>query len=180
MSLFRSLQNSPATISIFHSSKLPESVALYGSLERAFYNLNEDKNQFQIDLVTKQMPTYDQFKDINSRCVSSEAAKHVLLRCYPLLADKMTQQKDTLVTMKSAGIRDDRGIRVFSPSEYEKIHEVFDELVNDKEPEFDPAHLFRAPLVVDWDQNLIACDEEGLQAILAKYSHQGAEHLALV
>lgn len=180
MSLFRSLQNSPAIISIFHSSKLPESVALYGSLEKAFYNLNGDKNQFQIDLVTKQMPTYDQFRDINSRCVNTEAAKQVLQRCYPLLQDKLTMAKDAVVTMKSAGIRNDRGVRVFSPSEYEKIHEVFDELVNEKEPEFDPAHLFRAPLVVDWDQNLIACDEEGLQAILAKYSPEGAEHLALV
>lgn len=180
MSLFRSLQNSPAIISIFHSSKLPESVALYRSLEKAYYSLNEDKNQFQIDLVTKQMPTYDQFRDINSRCVNSEAAKLVLQRCYPLLQDKLTQSKDTLVTMKSAGIRNDRGVRVFSASEYEKIHEVFDELVNEKEPEFDPAHLFRAPLVVDWDQNLIACDEEGLQAILAKYGYEGAEHLALV
>lgn len=180
MSLFRSLQSSPATISIFHSSKLPESVALYGSLEKAFYSLNEDANQFQIDLVTKQMPTYDQFKDINSRCVGTEAAKLVLLRCYPLLSDKMTKSNNKLVTMKGAGVPDHRGVKVFSASEYEKIHQVFDELVHENEPEFDPAHLFRAPLVVDWDQNMIACDEAGLQEILAKYSHQGAEELALV
>ncbi|KAF5213175.1 hypothetical protein FOB63_000434 [Clavispora lusitaniae] len=178
MSLFRSLQNSPAIISIFHNGKVPESVALYNSFEKAYHRLNDNKNQFQIDLVPKQMPTYDQFKDIYSRCVTSDSGKHVLQHCYPLLNDKMTQSKDNVVTFKSVGINNDRGVRVFSPSEYEKIHEVFDELVHEDEPEIDPSHLFRAPLVVDWDQNVIACDEEGLSALLAKYGYEDLSHLA--
>lgn len=170
MSLFKTLQNSPATISIFHNAKVPTSARVYANLEKAYYKLNENKNQFQIDLNAKQMPTYDQFKDIYLQFVHGEDSKTVLQSCYPLLSDKKTKESDQkYTTIKSLGVKTDRGFKVFSQHEYENIHEAFLSLVNEAEPEIDPSQLFRAPLLVDWDQKLIACDEEGLQAILAKY-----------
>ncbi|KAM9916678.1 hypothetical protein OXX80_013533, partial [Metschnikowia pulcherrima] len=78
MSFFRSLQNTPATISIFHNAHVPTSARVYASLERAYYKLNDDKNLFQIDLMAKAMPTYDQFKMIHSQCVHSEESKNAL------------------------------------------------------------------------------------------------------
>lgn len=80
--------------------------------------------------------------------------------------------------MKSLGVNTDRGFKVFSPNEYERISEAFQESVNSSEPDIDPSQLFRAPLIVDWDQNLIACDEEGLATILAKYEPALSEQLS--
>lgn len=175
MSLFRSLQNSPATISIFHNAKIPTSARVYASLEKAYYRLNENKNQFQIDLNAKQMPTYDQFKDIYSQAVHGDEAKHVLQSCFPLLSDRKSGDNNNVTTFKSVGVSTDRGFKVFSQNEYEKIHEAFTQLIGETDPEIDPAELFKAPLVIDWDQNLIASDEDGLAAILAKYVKGAAE-----
>lgn len=169
MSLFRTLQNSPATISIFHNARVPASARVYASLEKAYFRLNEDKNQFLIDLCVKQMPTYDQFKMIYSNCIYLGECEDILKKVYPLLGDKLTVENKKPVTIKSLGVNTDRGFKVFSLNEYERISEAFRELVDAAEPEIDPSHLFCAPLVVDWDQNLIACDEDGLAAILAKY-----------
>ncbi|OBA21079.1 DUF1687-domain-containing protein [Metschnikowia bicuspidata var. bicuspidata NRRL YB-4993] len=179
MSFFRSLQNTPATISIFHNAHVPTLARVYANLERAYFKLNEDKNLFQIDLMAKAMPTYQQFKDIHSHCVHSEESKQVLKTVFPLLNDKLTKSKDACVTFKALGMHNERGFRVFSQNEYDKIHEAYTELVAQKEPDFDPSLVFRAPLLVDWDQNLIACDEEGLDVILAKYrQEQSDEHLS--
>ncbi|GEQ68269.1 hypothetical protein JCM33374_g1936 [Metschnikowia sp. JCM 33374] len=179
MSFFRSLQNTPATVSIFHNARVPTSAHVYANLERAYYKLNDDKNQFQIDLVAKEMPTYSQFKMIYSQCVHSEQSKNALKAAFPLLNDKLTMSKDARITFKALGMNNERGLRVFSENEYEKIHEAYTELVNQKEPDFDPSLVFRAPLLVDWDQNLIACNEEGLDLILQKYRPEETnEHLS--
>lgn len=180
MSLFRSLQNSPATISIFHNAHVPTLARVYASLEKAYYQLNDNKNLFQIDLMAKQMPTYEAFRQVYLQCVHSEASKDVLKACFPLLNDKLHVAKDKSVTIKGAtGINTDRGFKVFSETEYEKIHEAFDVFVDATTPDIDPVLLFRAPLVVDWDQNLIACDEAGLDLILQKYREaESAEHLS--
>lgn len=169
MSLFRLLQNSPATISIFHNARAPASAQVYASLEKAYFKLNEDKNKFQLDLMAKAMPTYSQFRDIYLHCIHKELCKEALQTAFPLLSDRRTKSKDASVTYKALGVDTNRGLKVFSENEYEKIHEAFNVAVNEDEPEIDPSQLFRAPLVVDWDQNLIAADEEGLRAILAKY-----------
>lgn len=176
MSLFRSLQNSPATISIFHYAQQPVSARVYAHLEKAYFRYNDDKNQFQIDLNAKEMPTYDQFKDIYSHAVKGDEAKRVIQTCFPLLSDKKSSSlPQNSTTFKSLGVHDHSGFKIFSQNEYEAIHEAFVQLVNESEPDIDPSELFRAPLVVDWDQNLIACDEDGLDHILAKYKAGAAK-----
>ncbi|KAK7678805.1 hypothetical protein QCA50_018241 [Cerrena zonata] len=60
-------------------------------------------------------------------------------------------------------------LKVFLEGEYSMIYEAFNSLVNDPTPDVNPANLFLAPLVVDWDQNLIANNEESLSVILNKY-----------
>ncbi|QEL62328.1 hypothetical protein CJJ09_004504 [Candidozyma auris] len=162
MSLFRSLQNSPATISIFHNARVPASARLFAFLEKAYYQLNDDKNLFQLDMNAKQMPTYDQFKSIYTNCVRGDRCKTVLKECFPLLNDKF--------------IKSDQGSgsRSFQ-NEYDHIHEAFDNLINQENPEIDPNELFQPPLLIDWDQNLIANDMDGLELILAKYKEAAKE-----
>lgn len=140
--------------------------------------MNEDKSLFQIDLMAKAMPTFEQFKTIYSNCVHGTDCKEVLKTVYPLLSDKLTKSKDLTVTFKALGVNNDRGFKVFSENEYLKIHEAFAELVDKHDPEIDPSLIFKAPLIVDWDQNLIACDEDGLENILAKYRAELSEQLS--
>lgn len=169
MSLFRSLQSSPAIITIFHNAKVPALARIYASLEKSYYQLNEDKNKFEIDLMAKQMPTYDQFRQIYSNCVHGDRCQGVLKSVFPLLNDKFSHNDDSTVTFKSLGIRHNGGFKIFSENEYNHIHEAFEEFVSKENPEIDPNELFKAPLLIDWDQNLIANDEEGLEMILQKY-----------
>uniref|UniRef100_A0A0L0NYH1 Uncharacterized protein n=1 Tax=Candidozyma auris TaxID=498019 RepID=A0A0L0NYH1_CANAR len=175
MSLFRSLQNSPATISIFHNARVPALARLFAFLEKAYYQLNDDKNLFQLDMNAKQMPTYDQFKSIYTNCVRGDRCKTVLKECFPLLNDKFIKSDQGLVTVKSLGISHDRGFKIFSQNEYDHIHETFDNLINQENPEIDPNELFQPPLLIDWDQNLIANDMDGLELILAKYKEAAKE-----
>ena len=59
------------------------------------------------------------------------------------------------------------GIKMFSEKEYAMIYDAYNKAVEEKDiPEED---IFRRPLVVDWDQSLIAGDETTLAAILDKY-----------
>lgn len=92
-----------------------------------------------------------------------------------MLNDKFTQSEHSSVTVKSLGIRNDRGFKIFSQNEYTHIHEAFEKLINEEHPEIDPNELFQAPLLIDWDQNIIANDMDGLKLILKKYKEASKE-----
>lgn len=175
MSLFKTLQNSPATISIFHNARVPALAKLFPHLEKAYYQLNDKKDLFQLDMNAKKMPTYDQFKTIYSNCVRGDRCQTVLKQCFPLLNDKFTLSEHSSVTVKSLGIRHDRGFKIFSQNEYDHIHEAFNKYINEENPEIDPNELFLPPLLIDWDQNLIASDMDGLKLILKKYKDAASE-----
>lgn len=174
MSLFKSLQNSPATISIFHNNKVSLSNELYRVLDKAYYKLNEDTNNFQVDLMANKMPTYDQFLLITNSCLKDKASKQLLQNCYPFMYGKKSGEINNRITVESP-IRPDNsgsnGLNVFSEGEYAMIYEAFNKLVEEKEPDVNPSDIFQAPLIVDWDQCLIAADKEGLSSILSKYKH---------
>lgn len=181
MSLFRSLQYSPATISIFHNAKIPASAGLYKILDKSYFKLNDDKNQFQVDLMSNQMPTYDQFNTIYNNCTHDQSSKIILKNCFPFMTDKRTRDKTNSVTVTSpvgllaesqgANGNGTGSLKSFTEGEYNLIYEAFNSLINDPNPDVNPADLFMAPLVIDWDQNLIANDEQTLSQILDKYKH---------
>lgn len=172
MSLFKTLQNSPATISIFHNNKISLSNELYHVLDKAYYKLNEDKNHFQVDLMSNKMPTYDQFLLVTNSCLKDKASKMVLRNCYPFMYGKKSDETKNKITIESP-IRPDNvgsnGINIFSEGEYAMICESFNRFIETKEPDVNPSDIFQAPLIVDWDQCLIAADNEGLSNILKKY-----------
>lgn len=174
MSFFRTLQHSPATISIFHNNKVPLSNELYQSLHKSYFKLNDDKSQFEVDLMANKMPTYDQFLLITSSCLKDKASKRTLKRCYPFMNGKQPSETKNRITVESP-IRtdnfDSNGINIFSEGEYAMIYDSFNNLVESKEPDVNPSEIFQAPLIIDWDQCLIAADREGLTNILQKYSN---------
>lgn len=182
MSLFRTLQHSPATISIFHNAKVPASASLYKILDKSYWKLNEEKSQFQVDLMANQMPTYDQFNLIYHQCLHNQTHKDILRDCFPFMRDqRLSTNKNSSITVTSpigllANAKGGSGnLKVFLEGEYSMIYEAFNSLVNDPTPDVNPANLFLAPLVVDWDQNLIANNEESLSVILNKYKADVAD-----
>lgn len=162
MSLFRTLQSSPATITIFHNSKTPMSSMLYKTLELTVSKLNSSPkkdDQFIIDVMKDKMPTFDQFKSI----VQMNGIKpEIIKKIYPLLSDRTDMNKRVTVKGKPS---------LFNEGEYALIYDAFNELISHPDKEVDPSHIFHAPLVIDWDQNLAAVDPSGVKEILNKYSH---------
>ena len=90
MSLFRSLQNSPSTVSIFHNQAIPLSNKLYDILQKAYETQPEKaKHEFQIDVMKDKMPTYDQYKLITSKYVKNATDKSILHDCFPFCMIRM-------------------------------------------------------------------------------------------
>lgn len=173
MSLFRTLQNQPATISIFHNAKIPLSNKLYNALKLAYNKQLQAYSQpkFEINLMKDTIPTYDQYMIFINQCLKDNHSKNSLHNCYPFLSDRRKHFYETLgqsITIKGVDFHD----KIFTPEEYAMIHETFNTIQQLGESQRDvlPSEVFKAPLVVDWDQNLLATDEAGLRKILEKYS----------
>lgn len=176
MSLFRTLQNSPATISIFHNTKIPLSSALYQVLEKADNKINSGKRvHFQVDVMANKMPTFSQYQSLASSFIPDLPSRHILNSCYPFLYDQKIAGDKASVTMKGV-----EPTKIFNEGEYQLIYEVFNNSIESKDHPHatiqgleieEPEQIFSAPLIVDWDQNLIAGDEESLAEILKKYQH---------
>ncbi|KAI5959954.1 uncharacterized protein KGF55_005186 [Candida pseudojiufengensis] len=175
MSLFRTLQSSPATITLFHNAKLPLSNKVYDILNKTYETLPEKpKYDFQIDLAKNQMPTYDQYQIFVNKFLKTEQSKQTLHNCFPFLHDRQTELLNSngkVITVK--GI--DWSNKIFNQHDYQLIYDTFNKLINestDLSIHTNPADIFKAPLVVDWDQDLLAGDEETLKTLLAKYTNQ--------
>ncbi|CAH2355009.1 hypothetical protein CLIB1423_20S01992 [[Candida] railenensis] len=172
MSLFKTLQNAPATISIFHNKKIPNSTLLYSILDKASAKINADKEKFQVDVMINKMPTYDQFSFIINSCLKDDKSKSFLKNAFPLVSPKQSSggEKSRITQIPPIQLQG-KNWKTFSEGEYAIVYEAFQSLVDDLEahPEHDPSEIFKAPLLVDWDQSLIAGDESSLEEILAKY-----------
>ena len=59
-----------------------------------------------------------------------------------------------------------------SPAEYQMIYDTFNKLQESSDQSINTiaSNVFQAPLVVDWDNDVIAGDEETLKAILSNYN----------
>lgn len=166
--MFRTLQNQPSVILIFHNQKLKASQALYLVLER-LTNQAPLVDKVYLDLNTNKMPTYDQFSTIASNVPTDDAyGQRVLRQAFPLLGDKLVSNGTSTTTRKGAP-------QMFNEGEYNIIRDTFDKIENGAASEVsDPTELFNAPLVVDWDRATIANDEEGVKKMLSLYETDDA------
>ncbi|KAK6455365.1 uncharacterized protein RJT20DRAFT_46567 [Scheffersomyces xylosifermentans] len=172
MSLFRTLQHSPATLTIFHDATIPLSAKLFHVIEKAYHKLDGKKaNEFQIDLMANRMPTFDQYQSLVANCLHDSKSKSILHNCYPFLTDRKTASTTSTEVITIKGHGNHFNNKIFNEGEYNLIYETFNKLKELPEAGLDinPSDIFRAPLVVDWDQNLIAGDESSLADILKKY-----------
>lgn len=166
--MFRTLQNQPSVILIFHNQKLKASQALYQVVEK-LTSKAPLADKVYLDLVTNKMPTYDQFSTIVSNVPTDDSyGQRVLRQAFPLLSDKHSEKGTTHTTIKGAP-------QMFNEGEYNIIRDTFDKIENGAASEVsDPEELFTAPLVVDWDRATIANDEEGLKKMLSLYEKEEA------
>lgn len=173
MSLFKTLQSSASTVTIFHSSKVPLLKKIYGVLTQANFKLNDDKQRFIIDLMEDTIPTYDQYSTIAHNCLKDTYSKHALKNCFPFVSGTSDSQagkdRTTITAPAQLGRLLDNGMKLFNEGEYYMIYEAFNSVATSNSSEFDTSQIFLPPLVVDWDQNLIANDEAGVNGILKKY-----------
>lgn len=174
MSLFRTLQSSPATISIFHNPNIPALARLYKLLQNANYQINDSDSHFTVDVAKNQMPTYDQFRLLSRQFTHNAQQKQTLRECYPFLSDKRSATGSSCVTITKPI---NSNLNIFSEAEYLIVHEAFIHAVEANDPDLNPEDIFTAPLVVDWDQNLLATSEDDLEAILSKYRVDVGESL---
>lgn len=173
MSLFKTLQSSPAIVTLFHNKKVPELANLYKLLAQADIKINDDKQKFMIDLMENTIPTYDQYATIAGGCLKDNYSKQALQNCFPFVKGKVTCDDTGKVTINTPAELDrllSRGMKMFNQGEYMMIYEAFNNLMENKSDTMDSINVFKPPLVVDWDQNLIANDSLGLQEILKKYT----------
>lgn len=171
MSLFKTLQNSPATISIFHNKKIPSLTLLYSILDKSAAKINADRQKLNVDVMVNKMPTYDQFSFIVNSCLKDDKSKGFLKNAFPLVSPKQSSGEKLRITQIPPIQLQGKNWKTFSEGEYAIVYEAFQSLVDDLDahPEHDPSEIFRAPLLVDWDQCLVAGDESSLEEILAKY-----------
>ncbi|WEJ97290.1 hypothetical protein PSN45_004840 [Yamadazyma tenuis] len=171
--MFKTLQNSPSTISIFHNAKIPMSNKLYGILSKANYKLNEDKSKIILDLMENTLPTYDQYSLIVNNCLRDNYSKNVVASCFPFIKgsteNKVGQDRVTVNAPIGLQRLSGSGLKVFNEGEYAMIVEAFNGIEQSDSTEVSASAVFAAPLVVDWDQNMIANDEHGISNILNKY-----------
>lgn len=169
--MFRTLQNSGGVITIFHHPKVSKLVDLLKTLTQADRKFNNDKQQFLLDKMEKTMPTYDQYATITHNCLKDTYSKNVLKNCFPFVSGTnetaLGKDRVTVQSPINLGTLTSHGLKMFSESEYLMVYEAFAHAIESQE--FLSTQVFLPPLVVDWDQNLIANDEHGVAAILQKY-----------
>ncbi|OUM55445.1 hypothetical protein BVG19_g4985 [[Candida] boidinii] len=204
MSMFRSLQHSPGSITIFHNAKNPLSESLLNKLQHSVYNStrhkeNLNKNstflqklfnafksekelnkptqiktnnkkisndgssskvstsdylkgkQFRYTLdISTIPPTPEQFQFISSILQTHPICKKSFIHAFPNFSKDMNHVSDT------------DGI----PKTVQELKKVF----SDKSlQELDNENYFKTPLVVDWENELIATNEKDVEKILDNY-----------
>lgn len=170
--MFRTLQSSPSTITIFHSNKIALLNKLYGILDKAATRINTEEAKIHIDVMANTIPTFDQYDTIAHTCLKDNYSKNALATCFPFLGGKkeykIGQDRTTINSPMILG-HSSNGLKLFNEAEYAKIVDVFLQLQDARDSEVDPSEVFLPPLVVDWDQSLIANDEFGVNTILKQY-----------
>lgn len=170
--MFKTLQSSPSTITIFHNNKVSLLNKLYGILNKASTKVNKDESKILIDVMSNSIPTFDQYDTIAHTCLKDNYSKNALSTCFPFLGGKkdykLGQDRTTIKSPMELG-KNFNGFKLFNEAEYAKIVEVFLQLEEGHESGVDSAEIFLPPLVIDWDQSLIANDEFGVNQILKEY-----------
>lgn len=168
MSMFRSLQQLPGTITLFHNSssiasqelfkflasesnKLPASPAKKASFLSKItgQDVENKRKKFELNM-SNSFPTLDQFNFIKSTIPLNPGCKEAFCATFPQLSKHLEDESDYLNELPS----DDK----------------MKQLVSDRSTE-DLIRLgfYNPPLAVDWSNSTIAHDIEGARKMVSFY-----------
>lgn len=177
--MFKTIQNNPGVITIFHNTKSklsqsllsklqqsakpyhkePESSKTQSIFSRIIYGNSDDASKtpqlkYNIEEVDSGFPTYDQLKIIKSFVKIHPASKSTFLQAFPKFVDPNVAHKGFSVNISDLQIPDES-------ETIELINTNYDKLIEDG--------IFKPPLVIDWDNQLLANNEITLERILRHY-----------
>jgi len=185
MSMFKTIQNYPGIITIYHNAQSSLSKTLLSKLQQSnkpyhqqkttkdqsiwdrIINGNADaenkspQEKYTIEEIKSGFPTYDQLKLIKSFVNTHPSSKDTFIEVFPrFINERAAMDAVAARSIKKINISD---IKI--PEEDETlilIQQGNDYLLQN--------NWFRPPLIVDWDNSLIANNESTLDRILKHYS----------
>ncbi|CCH46860.1 hypothetical protein BN7_6462 [Wickerhamomyces ciferrii] len=184
MSMFKTLQNNPGVITFFNNSQSPISKSLLSKLQKSVkpYHVKKDPDgkqgifdkflnghadsesktpraKYNIELVEAGFPTYDQLKIIRSFVKTHPSSKATFTQVFP----KFIRESSPSSGGNGGNKFNANDIEI--PDEQDTI-----ELINKDFDELLQNDWFKPPLIIDWDNQLIANNESSLDRILKHYS----------
>lgn len=177
--MLKTIQNNPGVITIFHNSKSQLSQSLLSTLKKSakpyhkelessknqsifsklFYGKSDDESKspqvkYNIEQIDSGFPTYDQLKIIKSFVKIHPGSKSTFLQAFPKFIEPNAINKGFAANISDLKI----------PDESETI-----ELLNTDYGKLLKDGIFKPPLVIDWDNQLLANNEITLERILRHY-----------
>ncbi len=184
MSMFKTIQSNPGVITIFHNvhsqlsksllTKLQQSAKPYHQqvsskhqsiLSKVLHGNSDSESKsplekYTIEQINSGFPTYDQLKLIKSFVNSHPSSKTTFIDVFPKFIDPKVLESLNGANKYNFNISD---LKI--PDEMEII-----ELLNTDYERLLKDGWFKPPLVIDWDNSLIANNEFTLDRILKHYS----------
>lgn len=165
-------------ISFFHNPKLATSGNLLGKLQRfselpattklaGVAGVAGGNKKFLVDVEDSKLPSYSQYLEIYDFLSMHPENALSFEKAFPMMFDSkshtLCKRTATSFNKRKIVLGD---LEMFNAEEYEIIERAFYNQDNAS---------FNAPLVVDWENSLIATDDKGLDRIMANYLSCGTQ-----
>lgn len=178
INILRSFKSQPLKrISFFHDPHSTASQNLLGKLTRLSelprnsaapgqHLLAVPANRFVVDLQDSKIPTYHQYCLIHDSLAMHPENALAFEKVFPIIVDQKTHtlcKKTAMITKKQQKFVGD--LELFSELEYKMIEDAFNKQGQRSLLE----GVFNAPLIVDWENSLLATTDQGLHRIMTNY-----------
>lgn len=130
---------------------------------------SNEVGKFAVHLKENCLPSYQEYLAMHDFLDIHPENGLAFEKIYPIFFQNETlcKKSASLTNKKQKYLAD---LLVFTAEEYENITKEFK-----RELKSDSPSVFNAPLIVDWENSLIAVDEKGLDRIMANYLSCGTQ-----
>lgn len=147
-------------------SELPSTFNRFGGASQTLPP--QELGKFSVELKESKIPNYEEYTQVHDFLHMHPENALSFEQVFPVMFDSEIHtlcKKTATKTNKQQKFLGD--LETFSREEYEMIHNAFKQQPH--------SNIFRAPLVVDWENSLIAVGEKGLDRIMANYLSCGIQ-----
>lgn len=183
INIFRTFKSTPLSkVTIFHNPSSATSNHLLSKLNK-FSQLpctsnrylgptaratTRELGKFSVDLHEDKMPTYEEYLEIHDLLSVHPDNAIAFEKIFPLMYDHQSSticKKSAFTTKKKQKYLGD--LQVFNQQDYKTVEAAFAAEKLDL--------MFNAPLIIDWENSLLAVDDAGLDRIMANYLSCGTQ-----